>query len=328
MALEPRDLKRGDERGQLAAWRGQRETGRGQAGVRTQTGARFAHLARDSLCLTLMLSSMVSSILSSARVAVTTLVCSVCATAMLLTVFPPATAQSQTLTPALQFSGALGSSTSFTSTRGYSFDVTATGGIAVSALSVYDAGADGLSQSHDVGLWDTAGTLLAFATIPAGTLAPLDTSGLFRYVPIAPVTLTVGTSYAVGAFFLVNSADQQAFNFSNIVAAPGIQYDEARYSNNGASGLSFPATAINSFSGEPGGSFDVGIVPEPSAGLLMAGGLFALVGIARLRGRARTRWAGVQRFSPNHFQIGIIQRHTPAGCIQRDHSAQPRLCVL
>src|SRR4051794_27838322 len=62
--------------------------------------------------------------------------------------------------------------------------------INVSALGVYDSGADGLTQDHAVGLWDAGGNLLASTTVPASG-GSLD--NYFRFVPIAPLTLNPGT---------------------------------------------------------------------------------------------------------------------------------------
>lgn len=204
-----------------------------------------------------------------------------CLAAALLTLYLPA-ARAQ-YTPALQFSGQSGNGTEATSTRGYSFDVTDPNGILVTALSFYDAGANGLSESHGVGLWNASGTLLASTTVPAGTAAPLDSSGLFRFVPITPINLPQGANYAVGAVFQNGSLDTQAIFWTAQTTAPGVQYDQIRFINNAVSTLTFPTDTLAG-TGLPGGSFNLSTVPEPSAAALLGVAFFALLTSRRRRG--------------------------------------------
>ncbi len=70
--------------------------------------------------------------------------------------------------------------------------------VQVQALGLYDV-ANGLKNAHPIGLWTAGGTLLAQATLPAGT-ASLRI-GSYRYVAITPVTLNPGQTYVVGAYF-------------------------------------------------------------------------------------------------------------------------------
>ncbi|MFM7361696.1 MAG: hypothetical protein ACKO25_07705 [Cyanobium sp.] len=68
----------------------------------------------------------------------------------------------------------------------------------INLLGVYDADADGLSVATDVGIWDRgSGSLLASATVPAGTLGHLLNQ--FRYTPIGALTLNPGVTYSLGA---------------------------------------------------------------------------------------------------------------------------------
>ena len=91
-------------------------------------------------------------------------------------------------------------------TIGYQFTIGATN-LQVTALGIWDgandgsgSGADGLLVAHDVGLWSSGGTLIGSVTVPSGTAAFLD--GEFRYVSLlAPVQLTTGQIYSLGAYF-------------------------------------------------------------------------------------------------------------------------------
>lgn len=71
--------------------------------------------------------------------------------------------------------------------------------IQITALGWYDdtfSTGNGLSVSHVVGIFEFgSGTLLASATVPAGTTAPK--TNVFRFVPIVPLPLTAGGSYVV-----------------------------------------------------------------------------------------------------------------------------------
>jgi len=178
-------------------------------------------------------------------------------------------------TPAMDWATNGTNGTSITSTRGYSFDVTEPLGIMVTHLSFFDHLADGLAESHDVGLWDSAGTLLASTTISAGTVNPLDATGKFRTTAIAPTFLAAGDDYVVGAVFLVGSGDLQAISMTGLTMGTGLTYGETRFNNNGVPSLSFPTNTISQI-GLPGGSFQYGPVPEPATFVAVGLGLAAL----------------------------------------------------
>ena len=90
-------------------------------------------------------------------------------------------------------------------TIGYEFTV-GTAPITLNALGVEDDNAsgsgygDGLSNTHVVGIWSSAGTLLYSATVSSGTSAPLVND--FRYALLnSAVTLNANTSYYIGTYF-------------------------------------------------------------------------------------------------------------------------------
>jgi hypothetical protein len=84
-------------------------------------------------------------------------------------------------------------------TLGTEFTVGATD-LLVTRLGVYDADGDGLSLSHQVGIWRVSDqSLVASALVPAGTAATLVED--WRFVALGTTTtLTAGTIYRVGAF--------------------------------------------------------------------------------------------------------------------------------
>ena len=75
--------------------------------------------------------------------------------------------------PVLSFnaSAALGENFN-TLTIGWQFNVVST--TTVTGVGWFDQGLDGLQQQHEVGIWDSAGTLLASASVQPGTTDPLD----------------------------------------------------------------------------------------------------------------------------------------------------------
>lgn len=78
--------------------------------------------------------------------------------------------------------------------------------IPVTHLGVYDHGQDGLAASHAVAIYDFQTQVpIATATVPAGNAAAL--SGVFRYVPVATISLSPNTEYIIAAGW-APSADQ------------------------------------------------------------------------------------------------------------------------
>jgi hypothetical protein len=147
-------------------------------------------------------------------------------------------------------------------------------GITVTALGLFDDAQDGLSERHELGLWNSAGTLLASAFVSAGTSAPLVNQ--FRYADIADIVLGAGT-YQVGALFtsgndnLIFPAYATAFS-----TASELQFLSATYVAGGTlgnpvnSGGQYPA-----YFG-PNILFGANQVPEPGSLALLGLGLVAL----------------------------------------------------
>jgi len=145
----------------------------------------------------------------------------------------------------------------------------------VSALGAYDFGQDGFTISHQIGLWDAGGTLLA-STVVEGSDALVDR---FRYSDIAHVRLAAGGTYMLGAADY-GFGDGYLLDAS-VASAPGVTYLNSNYLE--GFGLQRPTKL-----GAPGGYFGpnmiansaasmTGAVPEPSTWAMMLIG-FALVG--------------------------------------------------
>jgi hypothetical protein len=162
--------------------------------------------------------------------------------------------------------------------QGYSFVVDQP--ISATKLGVYDFNSDGLVSAHDVGLWDSGGTLLAATTVSSGTASVLDAG--FRFEPIPFVPLGVGQSYYVGSLHLAGDGDEWIYNVSSLVAAPEITYESRRFV--GSTTLAFPSRVgcQPCTDGYFGGNFQFTVVPEPNTALLVAMGLVG-IGVRRRR---------------------------------------------
>ena len=76
----------------------------------------------------------------------------------------------------------------------------------------------GLDETHDVGIFDAAGSLIVSATVPAGTGALLAEN--FWYVAIPPTVLSNGKVYTIGAHLPFPMND--TILYSDLVIPPGL----------------------------------------------------------------------------------------------------------
>jgi len=159
-------------------------------------------------------------------------------------------------------------------TEGWRF--TANSDIQVMRLGVWDLFSDGLNASHDIGLWDASGNLLASATVPGGTAAALIND--FRYVSITPVALDAGHDYLIGALYVPSPMDDYLGGASGntFTSDPRITWrNRARYSATAGAALTFPSETAP-FAGAFGPNFT--LTPEPATlSLLALGGLALLL---------------------------------------------------
>ncbi len=109
-------------------------------------------------------------------------------------------------------------------TAGWAFQVGANNAT-VTSLGLYAPAAGGLTQSHEVGIWTNTGTLLTSITVPSGA-APQQI-GAYRYEPIAPLVLTAGQTYVIGAFY-PGASTETVTAFSTQSYAPDVTFVQSR----------------------------------------------------------------------------------------------------
>lgn len=161
-------------------------------------------------------------------------------------------------------------------TLGWSF--TTSSAITVNQLGFFDDSLNGLVDSHQIGIFDSAGNLIVSATVQSGTVDPLINQ--FRYVSIAPTLLMAGQMYEIGALYL-DGNDPLIFpgNSQGFSTGPGINYLDATFAGGGT--LTAPLN-VGGTDGYFGPNFTYGpVVPEPGSLFLLGSGLLGLAGVAR-----------------------------------------------
>jgi hypothetical protein len=152
-------------------------------------------------------------------------------------------------------------------TLGWSFTITQT--IDVTDLAVFDQSSEPLLESHEVGIWDSTGTLLDSATIGAGTAGTLEFDSLgqsWRDVS-APVVLGPGT-YTIGATWN-NGLDPLIFpgDLGSITTGAEITFGTNDFIAGGS--LTDPTNTTGDTASYFGPNFQYTATPEPSSMVLL-----------------------------------------------------------
>ncbi len=169
------------------------------------------------------------------------------------------------------------------STYGWKFTVGDTP-LSVSRLGFFDAGLDGLTDAHQIGIWDTGGNLITQATVPSGTGGSLV--GAYRFELASPATLSANTTYHIGAHSPAPNDTAIMFEAPQTYASE-ITYLGASYAP--VSGFAPPSTSYGASHGVFGPNLEFTPVPEPEHYALLFG--FGLLGLACVRKKLRKQAA-------------------------------------
>jgi hypothetical protein len=157
-----------------------------------------------------------------------------CCLVLTAAICPAAHAQ----TPIFDFIAGSGSASAGNNAT-YGFDFVVTGTQTITSLGIFDFGSNGLINSHDVGLFDNTGNLLASTTITNGLATPVAStasSGQYLARAIGPVTLTAGT-YVLAATY--TALDDRFGSFTSLSSTPGFAFGTSRFVL-GTTALTFP----------------------------------------------------------------------------------------
>ena len=158
---------------------------------------------------------------------------------------------------------------------GWRFDVNTA--IILSDIGIFNGDLDGLTTAHQVGLWDSSGTLLTSGVAgPGGSVL-----GSFTYTDVADVVLNPGERYTIGAVYDINDGDSYLSGPSTLGLAPEINpTTNGVFPNAGdLGGLNFP-TGDSTNLARLGTNFLFRPVPAPASAVL-----FGLGGLAAIRRR-------------------------------------------
>ncbi len=183
-------------------------------------------------------------------------------------------------TPALSYIGGAENLGNGPFTLGWEF--TTTKSFKVDGLGAFDYEGDGLAADHDVGLWDSTGTLLASTTVLAGAGATLIDN--FRYNSITSLLIGPGTYY-VGALWL-DGADKSTFpGDGSSSTITGVSFVQNGYAVGGS--LTAPTGSTGEGASYFGGNLTLSSsAPEPMSWALMLVGFGGMGAALRARRRA------------------------------------------
>jgi len=169
--------------------------------------------------------------------------------------------------PAVDFDSVNYDFTNGTWSLGWEFNVLSP--VTVTTLGFYDDLMNGLTENHDVGIWDPSGSLLVSGTVTPGS--PLV--GWFRWTAVPLTTLAVGDGYRIAA---TTGSENYTWEPNGLTVVPQIELVQSRETS--SSTLVYPENTDVQY-GIFGPNFNiVKPVPEPAsvAALgLMASGLLA-----------------------------------------------------
>jgi hypothetical protein len=170
------------------------------------------------------------------------------------------------------------------------FQFTTNTAITIKSLGFYDYNKDGLTQDHDVGIYDATGNLLVFTTVLT-TDPPVS---FFRFHDITPYTLSSGQTYYIMA---VSGSEKYAYFTEEFTVDSSLTYvtdvwywdfklDPQRPQQ--TKKLTFPNGSSETTQAQGGAYFGPNfstdyVAPLPGSLFLVVSGLLGLLGVGRRR---------------------------------------------
>jgi len=157
---------------------------------------------------------------------------------------------------------------------------------AVTALGLFDWGANGLADAHEVGIWDAGGSLVVSAIVQNQPLVTSTSAfGDWRFAQVGSTFLAAG-SYTIGAYY---PTQLDAFVGSNatdkVVVSPAswLTFGQAMVTTGGSEFFKRPdvATSETFTPAFFGPNFLSSAVPEPATWAIMLIGFGAVGGALR-----------------------------------------------
>lgn len=173
----------------------------------------------------------------------------------------------------VDFTGVTKDYTNYNWSLGFQF--TTNGPVTITRLGFYDDQKNGLTENHDVGIYDSAGNLLVSTTV----LTTDSLTSWFRFHDIIPYTLLGSeTYYIVG----VTGTENYTMYTTGFTVEPSINFILDAWKSSVGGVLAFPDSTSNITQALGGGifgpNFDTTPVPVPPTLLLLASGLLGLGG--------------------------------------------------
>jgi hypothetical protein len=158
------------------------------------------------------------------------------------------------------------------------WEFTTNGPVTVQALGFYDDNKDGLTQNHDVGIYNAAGVLLVSTTVL--TTDPLVS--FFRMHNVASTVLPGSDTYYIMA---VTGSENYTWLTNGFTVDPSINFVQDAYFTPPGGVLAFPnGFNVTGADGLFGPNFSTtGVAPLPSTLVFLGSGLVGLIGLARRR---------------------------------------------
>ena len=161
------------------------------------------------------------------------------------------------------------------------FQFTTNGPVTVTKLGFYDDGKNGLTQNHDVGIYNSIGNLLVSTTVL--TTDPL--TSWFRFHDITPYTLLGSNTYYIQG--VSSGVENYTWETTGFTVDPSINFIKDASKSPAGGVLAFP-NGSNLFTQADGGgifgpNFDTKPVPVPPTVLMLGSGLLGLAGWRRFR---------------------------------------------